>query len=377
MVQTDQVKKEESSGFSSAQYSQLLEMFQKHQQYGLSATKQNGDNANPHALLAGNICLMSKQDKDWIIDSGATDHICSNITLLESYNSLIGNDRFIIIPDGRKVQITHIGNVIMDNDIILADVLYVPDFHFNLISVKKLCKDLACKLVFIHDKCYVQNPSMKNQMHVGSLHQGLYHTELKDKDDQILCCTAIEEAQLWHLRMGHIPFSQLKLVQTQCDGKSYYEKFVCQICHAARQTRKSFHSSCIKTKSVFELLHLDIWGPYQTKTSTGCNQFLTVVDDYSRFTWFHLSKTKSEVVSILLKFSVSVETQFNTKIQSIRSDNAKEFCEGALQIFCQQKGILHQGSCAYTPHWRQPGLCLINQNFLLNIGVSAFSVLLT
>ena len=41
-----------------------------------------------------------------------------------------------------------------------------------------------------------------------------------------------------------------------------------------------------------------------------------------------------------------VETQFNTKVKSIRSNNGPEF---NLTSFFQSKGIFHQKSCVETP----------------------------
>lgn len=110
-----------SSSFTQAQYNQFLEMFSKHQNADSGSSghnKQEDKGNNPHALLAGNICLLSKFNMDWIIDSGATDHICSNIDLFHTYRTIDDSDKFITIPDGRKVQITHIGDVILQNDII-------------------------------------------------------------------------------------------------------------------------------------------------------------------------------------------------------------------------------------------------------------------
>ena len=78
----------------------------------------------------------------------------------------------------------------------------------------------------------------------------------------------------------------------------------------AKQTRNSFPHSSIKTKSSFELIHIDAWGPYQTKSTTGCNQFLTIVDDFSRFTWVHLLKHKSECVQVISNFFEYVSNQF-------------------------------------------------------------------
>lgn len=50
-----------------------------------------------------------------------------------------------------------------------------------------------------------------------------------------------------------------------------------------------------------------------------------------------------------MKFVAYVKTQFHTDIKCIRTDNAKEFCEGSFQQFCQAHGILHQRICPYTP----------------------------
>lgn len=123
---------------------------------------------------------------------------------------------------------------------------------------------------------------------------------------------------------------------------------ICQICPAVKQTRLPFSHSCIKTNSVFELVHLDIWGPYNTKSSSGCTYFLTIVDDFSRFTWVHLLQHKSDAAGILSKFVSYVENQFGTTIKSFRSDNAKEFLEGHLKTLCDTKGIVQQSSCVHT-----------------------------
>lgn len=72
-----------------------------------------------------------------------------------------------------------------------------------------------------------------------------------------------------------------------------------------------FSHSTTSTTAAFELLHLDIWGPYHIKTPTGCNQFLTIVDDYSKFTWIHLLKHKSDVAQVLQSFVAYVSTKFS------------------------------------------------------------------
>ena len=51
--------------------------------------------------------------------------------------------------------------------------------------------------------------------------------------------------------------------------------------------------------SPFELLHLDIWGPFHTLSIEGYKYFLTIVDDHSRFTWVYMLKSKSDAQIII------------------------------------------------------------------------------
>ena len=48
-------------------------------------------------------------------------------------------------------------------------------------------------------------------------------------------------------------------------------------------------------------------------------------------------------------FYALVQTQFNVKIQALRSDNGTEYVNKAIGAFMSDKGILHQTSCPDTP----------------------------
>ena len=61
--------------------------------------------------------------------------------------------------------------------------------------------------------------------------------------------------------------------------------------------------------------------------------------------------------SIFQKFNAKVQAQFNTSIRVLRSDNVKEYLSGPLSSFLSSHGILHQSSCAYTPHQNGVAKC--------------------
>lgn len=215
-----------------------------------------------------------------------------------------------------------------------------------------------CNLTsFFSDKyCHLQDLSQKHPpLLLGELQTGLYtvkHQQFVSSGQFFKTAAHLsvsDDSKLWHLRLGHVPFSQLKLIQPSCNAQSEVTDSICQICPKAKQTRNSFPVNSIKTSAAFELLHVDVWGPYKVKNHNNCNQFVTIVDDFSRYTWVNLIQFKSDVPSVLSSFINYVEQQFSSKVLCIRSDNAKEFTEGYLKSFFRSKGIVHQTSCSYTP----------------------------
>lgn len=75
--------------------------------------------------------------------------------------------------------------------------------------------------------------------------------------------------------------------------------------------------SVISTNKCFELVHADIWGPFTISSMKDERYFLTLVDDYSRFTWIHLMKNKSEVMTLIKGFYNLVHTQFGVCIKIV------------------------------------------------------------
>lgn len=94
-----------------------------------------------------------------------------------------------------------------------------------------------------------------------------------------------------------------------------------------------FFVSSMKSKTPFELIHRDVWGPFSTASSSGAYYFLTIVDDYTRCTWLYLMKTKTKMD--LCPFHDLVKNQFNFDIKMVRCNNGTEFLVKDLQQFFQ------------------------------------------
>lgn len=63
------------------------------------------------AHLEGKICLNVSRKFRWILDSGAFDHICCDISIFKTHDIIKGKQNTIIIPDGAQVRVKLIGIV--------------------------------------------------------------------------------------------------------------------------------------------------------------------------------------------------------------------------------------------------------------------------
>lgn len=143
----------------------------------------------------------------------------------------------------------------------------------------------------------------------------------------------------------------------------------CGICPKSKQTRLSFPKvSLSKSSSLFELVHMDIWGPFRTSTYNGEKYFLTIVDDFSRGTWVYLMQSKFDIFRLLTQFFTMINTQFSLKVKVIRTDNALDFFKHECASLFASLGVLHQSSCPFIP--QQNGIVERKHHHILNLARS-------
>ena len=103
-----------------------------------------------------------------------------------------------------------------------------------------------------------------------------------------------------------------------------------------------------RASAPIELVHSDVWGPSPVLSLTGFKYFVTFVDDFSRVTWIYLMKSRYKLFSHFSSFCAEIQTQFHVSMQTLRSDNAKEYLSKPFQSFMLQHGILYQTLCVDT-----------------------------
>lgn len=132
---------------------------------------------------------------------------------------------------------------------------------------------------------------------IGKEVDGLYYLSSQklhgeEKNNEMIMMTHNNEnlnnTLLWHNMLGHPSARVLQQFCLTSTSNDICKK--CSICPLAKQTRLSFPLSFSKTSSIFDMIHLDVWGPYHVATHNGYKFFLTIVDDKSRMTWVYLMK---------------------------------------------------------------------------------------
>ena len=89
--------------------------------------------------------------------------------------------------------------------------------------------------------------------------------------------------------------------------------------------KASFPSSDSRSAGILFLVHTDVCWPMSRKSLSGCEYYLTFIDDYSRKTWIYFLKTKSQVFKRFQEFKSLVENQTRKRIKVLRSDNGGEY----------------------------------------------------
>ncbi|CAN1192891.1 hypothetical protein LINPERHAP2_LOCUS41754 [Linum perenne] len=102
--------------------------------------------AGKYVLTLHNHSHHSHLENACIIDIGASDHMCCSLTHFIETKPLANT--FVTLPNGHKVSANHIGIIRTSGGLILTNVLHIPSFTFNLISVSKLTNTLLVSLTF-------------------------------------------------------------------------------------------------------------------------------------------------------------------------------------------------------------------------------------
>lgn len=144
--------------------------------------------------------------RSWIIDSGATHHVSHDKSLFVSLTASM--DQSVSLPTGTDIKIAGIGQIRLNDYLILNNVLYIPDFRLNLLSISQLTHDLGCRVSFEEDSCMIQDTTKGLMIGQGERISNLYvlEGESLNASGTVPAKSSINivvDTLLWHNRLGH------------------------------------------------------------------------------------------------------------------------------------------------------------------------------
>lgn len=171
---------------------------------------------------------------DWIIDSGASHHLCRNRRLFVSLKRL-PKQVMIHLGDNSTVPAIATGTIrlLLPSRVITIEALLVPRLRTSLMSVSQLSK--VYRITFKNSMCLLEDCKL------GSLSDGIYrYIPTRSKPATVNHLKPIAQANsavlpsidLWHRRLGHLSHQTLStlLPPSAYSGDLSTKSLPCDIC---------------------------------------------------------------------------------------------------------------------------------------------------
>ena len=100
---------------------------------------------------------------------------------------------------------------------------------------------------------------------------------------------------------------------------------------------------------MLDLVYSDVSDLKSHITYGGNQYYITFIDDYTRYAYVYLMKTKDEAFDKFKIYKAEIETQLGVKIKILHSDRGGEYFSNEFTLFRKQQGIIHQCTAPYTP----------------------------
>ena len=263
----------------------------------------SSDSESAGMLVCHTLSVSAKSRSDsWIVDSGATCHMCNNVVLFVELHSLKESLQ-VTLGDGHTLEATGRGTVALEMKLPdgttkvckLNDVLYVPKLSYNLLSVSKATKS-GKTAKFSETGCRILDTKRKliaTGTRVGSLY---YLNRLTGCQHVIVAESVRQESkeEVWHRRFGHLGVRNLqKLAKDKLvSGYDYdvsKEIGFCESCAEGKHYRSQFPTGGGRSEEPLGLVHSDVCGKMNAKSLSGAEYFPTFIDDCTHYVWRYMS----------------------------------------------------------------------------------------
>lgn len=268
-------------------------------------------------------------DPAWYMDTGATNHLTSEMSKLSTQEPYRGHDR-VHTANGAGMRISHVGqaSLLAHNfrPLHLSNVLRVPSATRSFLSIPQLTRDNNVLAEFHPFRFFIKDRDTRAILLSGRLRHGLYALDAPPPSStpsspQVFTSVRVPSTH-WHARLGHPAAPIVRHILHRHDlpvASNKNAETICDACQQGKSHQLPFLDSSRVVKHPLELVFSDVWGHAQTSVS-GHNYYVSFIDAYSRFTWLYLIKRKSDVFDVFVQFQAHVEHLLKHKIIHVQSD---------------------------------------------------------
>ena len=169
-------------------------------------------------------------------------------------------------------------------------------------------------------------------------------------------CSVIENTDIWHKRLGHSSYENVKKLSGYNDEYGLQIKSItvsgmekCVACIEGKQAQMPHNEKRARATRPLQLINSDVVGPI-SPTSYGNKRYLvTFIDDCTHFMAVYAMEANSEAFSYFRIFEAMAIAHFGTKLSRFRCDNGGEYVSREMNGQFERKGIQIEFTIRYTP----------------------------
>ena len=170
-----------------------------------------------------------------------------------------------------------------------------------------------------------------------------------------------------HDRMGHIGQKALSTLLNKTLGCEITAKAMpnCEIYIKAKATTKVSRQPTKRASKYLETIHSDIWGPMKPLTWSKGRQYISFIDDSTRWADVAILSSKNNAYNVFIDQLNQEENQSDSKLKYLYSNNAREYYYTIKDTLTKQ-GIIGTYATPYA-HKQNSLAKIFNQTILSKV----------
>lgn len=366
--------------------------------YDKQQSQQHNTEVDQPELIVAEVGLAANEEpEEWILDSGATQHMSPDKNVFETYREIppksvrFGNRQY---GSGIGVGTVNLRTKVGDElkTIMLCNVLHVPDLSRKLISLSAATTNGAVgsisndsitltkngKILLIAEKSgnlYKVNANNVMSNNADTVEEQNEASETSDRSSSTSSTSSDNEPDsnddasaydnreldLWHKRFCHVNHRYIKemakhnaclglTLSKQSKRKTPAKTIQCTTCKINKKTMKNKISRTTpKATNVGQRLHSDISGIMDCSSLSGAKYFVLFKDECTNYRLIRFIKDKAAAYESVKEVIAQIRSDTGETIRCLVSDRGSEYTSNKMSKWLIDNLIGQDMSAPTTP----------------------------